>query len=105
MGSKWIKGGKAAWGAIKGVLPDTKFKGQKTVKQHKLDVSHKKNIDKIRDWKNVFDLIPKKFKNSEKLKKTGISGIFAATLELTREGIITIMQKKNFDKLLIKEKK
>jgi len=65
----------------------------------------RKNIDKIRDWKNVFDLIPKKFKNSEKLKKTGISGIFAATLELTREGIITIMQKKNFDKLLIKEKK
>ena len=39
------------------------------------------------------------------LKKTAIAGIFAAALELTREGIITIMQKKSFDKLLIKEKK
>jgi len=39
------------------------------------------------------------------LKKTGISGIFSASLELTREGIISIMQKKSFDKLLIKEKK
>ena len=39
------------------------------------------------------------------LKRTGISGIFAASLELTREGIISIMQKKPFQKLLIKEKK
>ena len=42
MGSKWIKGGKAAWGAIKGVLPDTKFKGQKTVGQVKLDAAKSK---------------------------------------------------------------
>ena len=28
--SGWVKAGKAAWGAIKGVKPGTKFKGQKT---------------------------------------------------------------------------
>ena len=33
------------------------------------------------------------------------TGTLEILLELTREGIITIMQKKSFDKLLIKEKK
>ncbi len=64
-----------------------------------------KNINKLKDWKNVYELIPSKFKETENLKKSGISGIFAASLELTREGIISIMQKKSFEKLLIKEKK
>ena len=65
----------------------------------------KKNIDKLNNWKDVLDLIPSKFKKSNQLKRTGIAGIFAASLELTREGIINLMQKKSFDKLLIKEKK
>ena len=65
----------------------------------------KKNIDKLNNWKDVLDLIPLKFKKSNQLKRTGIAGIFAASLELTREGIISLMQKKSFDKLLIKEKK
>ena len=65
----------------------------------------KKNIDKLNNWKDVLDLIPPKFKKSNQLKRTGIAGIFAASLELTREGIISLMQKKYFDKLLIKEKK
>jgi len=65
----------------------------------------KKNMSRLKDWKYIFDLIPEKFKESESLKRTGIAGIFAASLELTREGIISIMQKKSFDKLLIKEKK
>jgi len=64
-----------------------------------------KNINKLKDWKNLYEFIPNKFKESNNLKKTGISGIFAASLELSREGIISIMQKKSFDKLLIKEKK
>ena len=34
--------------------------------------------------------------NSQK-KRTGLSGIFAACLELTREGIISIKQNKTFD--------
>ena len=65
----------------------------------------KKNINKLKDWKSIFDLIPKKYKETTILKRSGISGIFAASLELSREGIISIMQKKSFDKLLIKEKK
>ena len=65
----------------------------------------KNNINKLKDWKDMFDLIPIKFKKSTNLKKTAIAGIFSAALELTREGIITIMQKKSFDRLLIKEKK
>jgi len=65
----------------------------------------KRNFNILKEWKNIFELIPKKFKETSNLKKTGISGIFAASLELTREGLITMMQKKSFDKLLIKVKK
>ena len=64
----------------------------------------KKNIEKLKDWKEISELVPNQFKKSNNLKKTGLAGIFAASLELTKEGLITIMQKKNFDKLLIKEK-
>ena len=62
-------------------------------------------MNKLTDWKNLDDLVPKNFNVSKNLKKTGKAGIFAASLELSREGIISIMQKKSFDKLLIKEKK
>tara|TARA_B100000242_G_scaffold12152_1_gene7694 strand:- start:947 stop:1684 length:738 start_codon:yes stop_codon:yes gene_type:complete len=61
----------------------------------------KANLDKLIDWKNIFEVIPK-FYLEKKMKKTGIAGIFAASLELTREGIISISQKKLFDKLMIK---
>ena len=37
------------------------------------------------------------------MKKTGVAGIFAASLELTKEGVISVSQKKKFDKLLIKK--
>ena len=59
----------------------------------------------LRDWKNLYDLMPINFKKTYKLKQSGLSGLFAASLELTKEGIISMMQKKNFDKLLIKERK
>lgn len=65
----------------------------------------KKNMDKLRDWKNAFEIIPSKFRENNKLKKSGVAGVFSASLELAREGLISIMQKKNFDKLMIKEKK
>ena len=39
------------------------------------------------------------------MQKTGIAGIFAASLELTKEGIVSVSQKKIFDKLLIKKYK
>ena len=37
------------------------------------------------------------------MKKTGMAGIFAASLELTKEGIVKVYQKKMFDKLMIKK--
>ena len=65
----------------------------------------KASMKKLKNWRNVSDLIPSKFKKTTELKKTGLSGLFSASLELTREGLINILQKKAFDKLLIKEKK
>ena len=62
------------------------------------------NIQKLSDWKDISELIPSKFKKTNALKKSGLAGLFAASLDLTKEGLIAIMQKKNFDKLLIKEK-
>ena len=62
----------------------------------------KNNLDKITDWKNISELIPD-FYYKNKMNNTGMAGIFAACLELTKEGIVKISQKKIFDKLLIKK--
>ena len=64
----------------------------------------KKNIKNLREWREISEIIPKKFKSSNKLKKTGLAGFFAASLELTKEGLLNIMQKKDFGKLLVKGK-
>ena len=65
----------------------------------------KKNIKSLNDWKEISELIPQKFKETKMLKKSGMAGLFSASLELTKEGLINIMQKKSFDRLLIKERK
>ena len=65
----------------------------------------KKNISNLNNWRELSEIIPKKFKARKKLKRTGMAGFFAASLELTKEGLLNIMQKKSFDILLIKEKK
>ena len=62
----------------------------------------KKNIKHLNEWKEIYDMIPDKFKKTKKLKKSGIAGFFSASLELTKEGLINIKQKKSFDKLLVK---
>ena len=62
----------------------------------------KNNLNQIIDWKNVSELIPEFYKKKE-MKKTGMAGIFAASLELTKEGIVKISQYKIFDKLMIKK--
>ena len=62
----------------------------------------KDNLDKINDWKNIIELIPKYYLKN-KMERTGVSGIFAASLELTKEGIVEVSQKKTFDKLMIKK--
>ena len=62
----------------------------------------KDNFSQISDWKDMNELIPKLYFN-EKMKRTGITGILAAILELTKEGEIKILQKKMFEKIMIKK--
>ena len=62
----------------------------------------KDNLNKIKDWKNISELIPN-FYLKNKMRKTGMAGIFAASLELTKEGVVSVSQKKIFDKLMIKK--
>ena len=63
----------------------------------------KNQLDNLNDWKNIIDLIPESYKENSQKKRTGLSGIFAASLELSKEGVINIMQKKTFDDILIKK--
>ena len=62
----------------------------------------KKNLDQIDEWKHIVELIPS-FYLKNKMNKTGIAGILAASLELVKEGIVKVSQKKMFDKLMIKK--
>jgi|TARA_B100001939_G_C16937669_1_gene616855 segregation and condensation protein A len=62
----------------------------------------KNNLDKINDWRNIFEFIPKFYLNNE-MKRTGIAGIFAASLEVTKEGLTKVSQNKLFDKVMIKK--
>jgi segregation and condensation protein A len=62
----------------------------------------KNNLNKIVEWKNLTELIPE-FYFKKNMKKTGMAGIFAASLELTKEGIVSVSQKRIFDKLMIKK--
>ena len=62
----------------------------------------KNNLEQINDWKNLFELIPEYYLKN-KMKKTGISGIFAASLELTREGVTKVSQKNHFTNMMIKK--
>jgi segregation and condensation protein A len=65
----------------------------------------KSNLINLKDWKGLFELVPNNFKQNVQLKKSALAGLFSASLELTKEGVINIMQKEYFDSLLIKEKK
>ena len=65
----------------------------------------KDNIKDLNDWMEITKLLPRKFIENKKLRRTGFAGLFSASLELTREGLINISQKKDFDKILIKERK
>tara|TARA_B100000315_G_scaffold216206_1_gene215927 strand:+ start:609 stop:1349 length:741 start_codon:yes stop_codon:yes gene_type:complete len=65
----------------------------------------KKFFGKLVKWKNIDELIPKNFKTSKILKRAGKAGIFAGSLELAKEGNITIKQDKYFDNIYIRENK
>ena len=63
----------------------------------------KEFFGKLMDWKNIDDLIPQGFRNGSKYKKTGKAGIFAGSLELVKEGNLTIKQENLYDNIYIKE--
>ena len=60
---------------------------------------------KLIDWRNINELIPSSFKSGSKYKTTGKAGIFAGSLELVKEGNLTIKQENLFDDIYIKELK
>ena len=60
------------------------------------------NLKNISEWKNIIELIPK-FYLKNNMIRTGIAGIFEASLELTKEGVTKVSQKKIFDNLMIKK--
>ncbi len=62
----------------------------------------KNNLEKIKDWKNINELIPNFYKKN-KMQRTGVAGIFSASLELTKEKLVKVSQEKTFDKLMIKK--
>tara|TARA_Y100000816_G_scaffold243981_1_gene191457 strand:- start:3692 stop:4423 length:732 start_codon:yes stop_codon:yes gene_type:complete len=64
----------------------------------------KKYLGKISDWKNINELVPENFKKQKSMRRTGNAGIFAASLELVKEGNLSIKQTKLYDDIYIKEK-
>ena len=65
----------------------------------------KDKMSLIDDWKKIQELIPKSFKDSNKFKRTGLASIFSASLELAKDGVINLMQKKLFEDIYIRENK
>jgi len=65
----------------------------------------KEFFGKLNDWKNINDLLPENFSKSEDFRRTGKAGIFAGSLELAKEGNISIKQTNLFDNIFVKENK
>jgi len=63
----------------------------------------KEFFGKLNDWKNIDELLPINFMESKNLKRSGKAGIFAGSLELAKEGNISIKQNNLFDDIFIKE--
>ena len=60
---------------------------------------------KLNDWKNINELLPIDFSESKNLRRTAKAGILSGSLELVKEGNISIKQKNLFDDVFIKENK
>ena len=63
----------------------------------------KEFFGKLNNWRNIDELIPLNFSKSISLKKSGMAGLFAGSLELVKEGNIKIKQSKLFENIFIKE--
>ena len=60
-------------------------------------------INKLSNWKNIKELIPKNFENTKKLRRSGRAGILAGSLEMVKEGSVLIKQNNLFDEIFIKK--
>ena len=61
-------------------------------------------MGELSEWRNINEFIPSNFLSSPNNKRSGIAGIFSASLELSKEGNIYIKQNNLFDDVFIKEK-
>ena len=65
----------------------------------------KEFFGKLNDWKNINELLPINFAESKNSERTNKAGIFSGSLELAKEGSISIKQKNLFDDIFIKANK
>ena len=70
----------------------------------KLPLGDEGNYGKINQWTDIKEFVPSNFKSRKEMIKTGSAGIFSASLELVKEGSISIQQKNLFDNIYIKDK-
>ena len=64
----------------------------------------KELLGRMSDWKNLKELLPENFNGKKSMIRTGNAGLFAASLELVKEGNILIKQDKLYEDIFIKEK-
>ena len=63
----------------------------------------KEFFGKLVDWRNINDLLPSNFIYGKNQRRTGTAGLFAGSLELAKEGDISIKQEKLYDDIYIKQ--
>ncbi len=64
----------------------------------------KSHLSNLNDWKDLFDLLPNNLQKDKKRKISFLTSLFAASLELCKEGVISINQTNAFEKIFIKNK-
>ena len=64
----------------------------------------KEFFGKLIDWKNMNELIPDNYSSGKNLRRSGIAGVFAGSLELVKEGNLVIKQDDLYEDIYIKEK-
>ena len=62
-----------------------------------------RNIGIVTHYEDSLDLIPENFKSGSRYKKTGKAGIFAGSLELVKEGNLSMKQDNLFDDIYVRE--
>ncbi len=65
----------------------------------------KEFFGKLNEWKNINELMPTNFSKNKNYKRSEKAGLFAGSLELAKEGNISIKQNNLFDDIFIKENK